>query len=197
MRTACSNPDAAALRIASRYIPPNSVTVEHRLAVCYTQDGTRGNGSQYFSVMCYIGAAGKAAFYESYRTAEQRDKRVADTFAGLERSEVARRERKSERSRPHTVKVGDIIHHSWGYEQTQCDYYQVLAVTAHGATIQAIAGEPVPGSEGRDCCRMVAVKDKFCGEPFRVRIDGYGHVGLPHGSARVWDGTAKYCSWYA
>ena len=28
------------------------------------------------------------------------------------------------------VKIGDIFHHSWGYEQTQCDFYQVIEKSA-------------------------------------------------------------------
>lgn len=128
-------------RIALRFIPKNSRVVEHELGVCYIQDTTRRYGIQelpYFLVMAYTNRANKHSFYEGYQTAERRNKRVQEFFAGLDRRVKIVAERKSEREKPHTLRVGDIIHHSWGWEQTQCDYYQVLAVTPHGATVQAI-----------------------------------------------------------
>ena len=103
------------------------------------------------------------------------------------------------RNRPHTMVVGDIIHHSWGWEQTQCDYYQITEVTPHGATIRAIQSAAVDGSTVSHgmADRRTAVKDAFCGEPFKVRIDGGGYVTtLKHGNASKWDGRANYCSWY-
>ncbi len=180
------------LRIASRYIPKDSRKVEHPLGCCYTHDVPRG-----FAVIAYVGSAGKRAFYESFRLAELRDKRVADFFAGLESTKAMRDGFKAEREKPHTIRVGAIIHHSWGYEQTQCDYYQVLTVTAHGATIQAISSQGVEGSAGFMSERQMPVRDMFMGEPLKVRISGQNYVTtLPHGSADVWDGQAKYCSWY-
>src|SRR5678816_519603 len=163
----------AEMRIATRFIPKDSRAIEHALAVCYVND------SPHFTAIAYVGNAGKRSFYQRYRTAEQRDKDVAAFFAGLEATRAMKDGFKAERSKPHTVKVGDIIHHSWGWEQTQCDYYQVLSVTEHGATIQAIASETVPGSEGFMSERQMPVRDKFvrrCGsgpieEPLKVRID--------------------------
>jgi hypothetical protein len=183
---------AADLRRASRYVPPNSTAIEHPLATCYVHDTARG-----FAAIGYVGNAGKRAFYESFRTAEQRDKRVADFFAGLEATKAMRAGFKAEREKPHTIKVGDIIHHSWGWEQTQCDFYQVLEVTAHGATIQAITAQSLEGSDGFMSDRRLPVRDDFHGEPLKVRISGHNYVTtLPHGSAGLWDGQAKYCSWY-
>lgn len=206
-------------RVAMRFIPKGSTLIEgpmvgsgpggpsYPLGVCYV--GQELNGPRQlpiYTVLAYIGTAGKRCFYESYRTAEARDKRVAEFFAGLEQTAAMRAGWKAEREKPHTVKVGDIIHHSWGYDQTQCDFYQVLAVTAHGATIQAIASEPIEGSAGFMSDRRVPVRDHFvrrCGsgpveEPLKVRISGQNYVTtLEHGSAGVWDGSPKYCSWYA
>ncbi len=150
-------------------------------------------------MIAYTGNAGEKAFYEGYRTAELRDQRVTDFFAGLEESAASRTIRHAERTAPHTMKPGDIIHHSWGWEQTQCDCYQVLSVTQHGATIQAIGAYTVEGStqqHGMADTRMPN-RDGFCGEPVKVRIDGRNYVTtLKHGSASLWDGRAKYCSWY-
>ena len=63
--------------------------------------------------MGYRGKAGKHSFYESYRREEERNKRVESFFAGLESAEQYKLERKAEREKPHSLKVGEIIHHSW------------------------------------------------------------------------------------
>ena len=185
-----------------RWIPKNSREVPHRLGVCYVYESepVGPNAIQSFNVIAYAGKARRSAFHESYRKAELRDKRVTDWFAGLEARERDVKQRALDRARPHTFQVGDIIHHSWGHEQTQADFYQVVAVTAHGATIREIAASTVPGStysHGMADMR-VAVKDAFVGEEQKVFIDGYNTVTtLKHGHAGKWDGRPAYCSWYA
>ncbi len=198
MIATASKADKIAVRIANRYIPPNSAKVEHRLATFYTVDGLTGPKQKpFYSVICYIGTAGKCTFYYRYNKAELRDKQIADTIAGLESSEAMKADWKASREKPHTVKVGDIIHHAWGWEQTQADFYAVLAVTAHGATIQAIQSQSLEHGAQAMSCREIPIRDAFTGEPFKVRISGDNHVGLKHGSAGVWDGQPKYHSWYA
>jgi hypothetical protein len=45
---------------------------------------------------------------------------------------------------------------------------------------------------------VTPVKDAFCGETFKVRIDGHNYVtSLEHGCASKWDGRPDYHSWYA
>jgi len=38
----------------------------------------------------------------------------------------------------HGVKIGDIFYTSWGYDQTNIDYFEVVAVTAKMATVKPI-----------------------------------------------------------
>ena len=64
-----------------RYIPKGSTPVEHRLGVCYVQDGPT------ITAMGYKGKAGKASFNYRFRTIELRDKHVASFFRNLEAHE--------------------------------------------------------------------------------------------------------------
>jgi hypothetical protein len=199
---------AAMQRVLTRWTPKESREIQHPLGTCYVYEKSVGAFAKVtYVALGYAGTSKKSAFHNSHRTEEVRDRQVKEFFAGLESSAKLKADYKAERSKPHTVNVGDIIHHSWGWEQTQCDYYQVLSVTAHGATIQAIDSETVPGSDtGGMSDRRLPIKDQFvrrCGsgpveEPLKVRIDGRNYVTtLAHGSATVWDGSPKYCSWYA
>jgi hypothetical protein len=194
------------MTLQSRYIPKDSQAIEHPLGVAYVQDLPAANSRMKYLAIAYAGKANKKSFYESYATKEARDKRIADFFAGLESWQKMKAERRAESSKPHTLKVGDILHHSWGWEQTQCDYYQILAVTPHGATIQAIISKTVEGSTVSHgmADRQIAIPDSFHGEPLRVKIDGFNRVcvskgngPLSHGSCGPWDGKPQYCSWYA
>jgi len=115
-------------------------------------------------------------------------------------------------------KVGDIIHHSWGYGQTQADFYQVVKLTDKTVTVRAIGAKTVEGSEAYMSRRAMPVKDNFLTErlhsalvkhcdgkeEIRKRISAYVqndgtlryYIPTPYGWASKWDGNAKYNSWY-
>lgn len=38
---------------------------------------------------------------------------------------------RAEANKPHTLKVGDIITNSWGYDQTNVDWYRITRTTEH------------------------------------------------------------------
>ena len=186
----------------TRWIPKDATAIEHPagLAIAYSYTDPKGRTA----AIAYHGKANKPDFHECYFKAESRDKRIADYFAGVTAHELQKAQWREERNRPHTLKPGDILHHSWGWEQTNCDYYQILSVTPHGATIRAIASETVDGStvsHGMADMR-VPVRDAFHGEPIKVRINGRNQIAasegrFSYGCANLWDGKPNYCSWYA
>lgn len=49
--------------------------------------------------------------------------------------------KKQAKSHPHTLDIGDILSASWGYEQTNVNYYQITEKTAHTVTVREIASE--------------------------------------------------------
>lgn len=98
-------------------------------------------------------------------------------------------------------KVGDILHGSWGYDQTNCDFFQVLEVRPHALKIHKIGGNLV-ASTGPDSADVVPVKDAFLErhQPVWVTIQidpRYGHsIPSPeYGSLSKWDGRPCYSSW--
>lgn len=46
------------------------------------------------------------------------------------------------------VAVGSIFRMSWGYDQTNVDYFQVLRVTSAGVYVREIQAQVVPGTQG-------------------------------------------------
>jgi L-rhamnose mutarotase len=96
------------------------------------------------------------------------------------------------------IKVGTLLHYSWGFEQTQCEFYQV--VERKGATIKMrpIAGEEV-GERAMHAmsCHYKPVRDSFVGdEVITKRIGPYG-IAMDFGTASITREDEKhYCSWY-
>lgn len=223
MITANETMTKAEKRVSLRWIPKDSRKLEHALGVCYVEEKTTARGLSY-NVLGFIGTAQKSAFYESYRTAELRDKRVTEFFSNLESHAARMSERKTEREQPHALKVGDVIYNSWGYDQTNIDFYVIVKTTANYVWTQPIACESVT-SEG--CApmsghtqpelpirqiltrevreygdwepgignRTVAIKTVPI-EPTKRKAEGKS-VHFEHGCGTMWDGRPKYESWYA
>jgi hypothetical protein len=115
--------------------------------------------------------------------------------------------------------VGDIFQMSWGYDQTNVDYFQVTRLSAAGVFVREIAAKGVLGTDGFMCQQVLPVKDAFttdrsvqwCGkrhenggldnsETFRKIKYYQGRPGFSIKGryfARLWDGKSTYSSWYA
>ncbi len=115
-------------------------------------------------------------------------------------------------------KLGDIIHHSWGYGQTNCDFYQVVRVTTASIEVQAIGTKGVEGTDAFMSRNVLPVKDNFLKDAFNSltkygndkadkimkRVSAYinddgtlrYYIPTPYGWCDKWDGKAEYESWY-
>ena len=70
------------------------------------------------------------------------------------------------------LKVGDIYYSSWGYEQTNIDFYQIIEVKGQYATFQKICSKDVEGSYYSHgmACMVVPVPNSFRGEPIKKKM---------------------------
>ena len=107
------------------------------------------NGLVYVKI--WRGRSLKPDYYR-FRNVEQRDKHIEHA----KESEIMRIEDKAasklRRIREieamlEQIQVGTILHHGWGYEQTQCDYFEVTEKRGHMVTVRKIGAETVSGSE--------------------------------------------------
>ena len=96
------------------------------------------------------------------------------------------------------VKVGDIFVCSWGYDQTNIDYYKVLAVKNKSVIIAEVSQtRNYTGNMQGECMPDV---DNVVGKPMTKRIGGYGDsVSLKMTSyswAYKWSGkTNHFTEW--
>lgn len=69
----------------------------------------------------------------------------------------------------HNYVVGSILYDSWGYEQTNVNFYQVIEVKAKSVVIREIAAKSVKQTSA-DSGRCKPVANEFVGEPMVKKI---------------------------
>ena len=113
--------------------------------------------------------------------------------------------RKRTTQNAHGVHVGDLFYDSWGYEQTNIDFYQVVGLKGKAtAIIRKIGGDYGPGGYGMTG-QVRPVRDHFTSaETFqrrtRIGYSGGPEIGSPRGDGHIWrtsdDATHNYSSYY-
>lgn len=95
------------------------------------------------------------------------------------------------------AKPGAILAASWGYEQTNVEFFKVLEVKGSKVRIVEVGHVEVEGtcqSHGMACQVMPATEHTGEGEWKCVRS---ACVTLDFTTLYPWDGKSKYKSWYA
>ncbi len=94
----------------------------------------------------FSGKRGKPDWYYRFPSEERMQRHVDDWIKRIREAEEwkakRRAEAKAKAAQGHGCKVGDIFRCSWGYEQTNVDYYQITEL--HGrtmATVRRIAAQ--------------------------------------------------------
>ena len=73
-------------------------------------------------------------------------------------------------------KPGDLFYTSWGYEQTNIDFYQVVSFKGQTVVVVSVASERTYDGPMSGNCKPV--KDKICGQSFSKRVT-YDNEGNP------------------
>jgi len=91
------------------------------------------------------------------------------------------------------VHVGDILVSSWGYDQTNIDFYEIVRATLKTVALRKLEKKVVRQSGTSEY--VVPVEGKYKGSAFRRKIGDYrGEIWVPISSyegARLWDGKPK------
>lgn len=155
----------------------------------------------------YIGKQSKPALHERYRNEERRTACVASFFDGQRKRQEMKADRKAERQDFITsLNVGDILDYTWGYDQTNAEFYQVVEVKPSRKQIimreiaSHLVKDDVPG--GAMSGNRLPIFGQFVSDaPLLVKriqpLDsGRECVRMEHGIASLWNGKPVYCSWY-
>jgi hypothetical protein len=106
-----------------RHIPDNATLIEFPAAKLTAYEYTFKNLA---ALLVYHGRKSKPVCHATFQGGEAaRERFLAGTVRQYEERERAANER---RTATHTFKLGDVLYSTWGYEQTNVDFYQVVAV---------------------------------------------------------------------
>ena len=172
-----------------RYIPAGYVplVIENPAdVVVYTN-----NDNGKFSAICFAGKAVNPTWYYLFRSEEAMLAQVAKTVNNriARAAEVAKY--KAERLAPTNLKEGDILYCSWGYDQTQVDFYKVKEVVGNNR-IKIVPMTAIVAKQSTGADYMIAGEEKGTpmlkvanGRQNSVKITSYSN-------AYLWDGQPKY-----
>lgn len=154
--------------ITGRWIPPGCAMLEEQHdAIVY---GNIPDAAGRCAAIGYHGKARHRDFWYTFRTADQRAKYIAGYFDGRKGHADLMAKRKTDRAGAHTLKVGDLLKCSWGYDQTNIDYYQVTRVIgAHTVEIREIGSRTV-SADGNWTGNCSPTPNDFKGEPMVKRV---------------------------
>lgn len=188
----------------SRWIPDNGMKLTQKdgLGVVYVYETA---GALY--AVGYTVKAARASFHHRYKNRAAIASQVVSFFAGLSEHSKRVQQYRADSYKPHTFKAGDIVTNSWGYDQTNVDWYRVARISKHYVWLKPICGHveeqtqamagmvmPAINTESDDASTW-GFSDKT--EPEIKRRASENHVCMEFGSGSKWNGKPLYCSWYA
>ena len=174
----------------TRFIPEGYVPLvleNMEDVVVYTNNGADNK----WSAICFAGKAVNPTWYYRFSSKEKMLETVNNTIAGRKVRQELVAKYKAARLAPTTLKVDDILYCSWGYDQTQVDFYKVVDVLGKNR-IKIVPMTAVVAEQSTGADYMVAGVAK--GEPMLKVVNGQTNSVkmTSYSNAYLWDGQPKY-----
>lgn len=148
----------------------------------------------------WVGKSEKPAFYHQFKTPESRLAHCQHWAALIAEREQRRKAASAEQAQKRAglraadhYTVGDVLYSSWGYEQTNVDYFEVIAVREKSIVIRQL-----------ECCASYEMqtmsgkkqpdRGNYKGEPITKILSPEGRVSMEFSGLYKWDGRARYYS---
>jgi hypothetical protein len=148
------------------FIPKKSAKVVDKRsdAVAYVYSSETGK----LFAATFFGKQAKPVAHHIYRDAARREDHIKRLFESRRQSLAFRAEQRAKRvAFVHDFKVGEILHTSWGYDQTNVEYFEITEVKGKFLTLREIAQETVQvGSDSGKCVPLPGqyLKPRFPGD---------------------------------
>ena len=134
-------------------------------------------GDDKVSAIAFHGKAQKPDWHHRFSSQARRAEKI-DEFIASQRASAERKiaERKARAAWQHGLKVGDIFRCSWGYDQTNIDFYEVVEVKGKAVVVREIAQQRDTTAWMQGTC--VPAPGRYIGEPM-TKIPQRGWQGEP------------------
>jgi hypothetical protein len=130
-----------------------------------------------FVAMGFSGRRNRPDFNYRFGNLERMNEYIAEYINGIREARERVAQRRADRiaaNRAVVVNVGDVFRAMWGYDQTNIDYYQVVAVNGQMMEVREIGC--VSETTGYDQGVCVPAPDNFVGQRVRrVRVQASGN----------------------
>lgn len=157
-----------------------------------------GSDNQQSYFLAYIGRRRRATAFYRFSTLQSRDEYAVQWHGDRRAALDAKKVRRAEQRQPHSLKRGDVLRASWGYDQTNIDFYEVIAVRGCVVDMQELKKDRTEDAHGM-CGTCTPRRGDYCGQKMtgkrpnasnQVRVASYAY-------ASPWDGRAQSWSSYA
>jgi hypothetical protein len=181
----------------TRYIPAGAIKVEDKKsdAVAYLYNGK----GDLPSCRVFYGKQRKPVAAYWFRTLAERDACIKRYFEARQaRAEMLAKRKAEMMAQVRKVEVGAAFYTSWGYDQTNIDWYEVVALVGKSsARVRRIKSmDASTGNEPWATGKSVPDFGNYCGPEQLVRVRGDGFKVDRH-YAHLWDGRPKSWTAYA
>ena len=196
------------------YIPKNSeeIRASDSTAVAYLAkyDG-KVSSQPYWRAVAFSGKRNKPDWNYLFRSEEQARAHIQQHADSRKASDKLRAERHAARYNVRAAdhfSVGDLLYTSWGYDQTNIEFFKVVRVLDKSVEVVAIGGREVPGTAGFMSCSVTPDPDVIL-TGWQAEDNGIKRVqGGCNGEAsvrihrhsngyKIKLGQNRHCSWYA
>jgi hypothetical protein len=159
----------------------------------------------------YEGKRNKPSFNYIFRSEDQAKAYIADWLEKAQKYQQAKdaqvAELKAKRAAwVPAMKAGDILYGSWGYDQTNVEFVEVIEVKGKRALVREVCHDIASANGyGGMAADVVPLPGVYMdGKSFEavwkpILMNGYGESIKWHDYCHLikWDGRPKYKSWYA
>ena len=126
----------------------------------------------------FAGKSDKSRFFLRFRNEAELTDHLDKWLSNLRNNIKAKLDRRAaDKATPCPLDVGDVLISSWGFEQTNIDYYQVVERLGKRDVILQPIGKTITLDQG-DRGKCVPDPEVKKGNPFRGRSDAQGYIKL-------------------
>ena len=179
------------------YLPLNNPTLAKRQGTpptleIWTYEQAGPSGDPVYYGIAFSGNASKPIWNYRFRNLMEQEKQIADSI-GTHKSILERKVKQQQERQQfqHGLSVGDILSGSWGYDQTNVEFYEVVGLPSpKQVLLREVAQKTVKEEHGADY--VVAVPGRYVGPVLRKMPSRYGVKISDSISVSKWDGKPKY-----
>ena len=153
----------------------------------------------------YSGKRSKPDFHVRFKSVERRQEHTTEFVQAKVNAVEEKIKYKAELKAKNeeafkSIKVGDIFHSSWGYDQTNCDFYKLVSIKGKTGVFVEVGHQDTDRQSGYDSAYVRVDASKEIGQPFKKLLKGAGFTisSFQHANKVENPETEEfYSSWYA